>query len=117
MTPSGASEMPRRAGCRIRRQRRCAASAETTPAPAGRAADVDAQAVDVHHAVIIGDRSPAEDAQARSASAGWFASWIALCLWDDEAWTVLSTRQLELVRETAALTALPFVLTNRSSVL
>ena len=46
----------------------------------------------------------------------WFASWIALYLWDDEAWTVLSTRHLDLVRETGALTALPFVLTNRSSV-
>jgi DNA-binding CsgD family transcriptional regulator len=46
----------------------------------------------------------------------WFASWVALHLWDDEAWTVLSTRHLELVRETGALTALPFVLTNRSSV-
>jgi DNA-binding CsgD family transcriptional regulator len=46
----------------------------------------------------------------------WFASWIALHLWDDEAWTVLSTRHLDLVREAGALTALPFVLTNRSSV-
>ena len=46
----------------------------------------------------------------------WFASWIALQLWDDEAWTVLSTRHLDLVREAGALTALPFVLTNRSSV-
>jgi DNA-binding CsgD family transcriptional regulator len=46
----------------------------------------------------------------------WFASWVALHLWDDEAWTVLSTRQLELVRDAGALTALPFVLTNRSSV-
>jgi len=46
----------------------------------------------------------------------WFASWIALYLWDDDAWTVLSSRQLDLVRETGALTALPFVLTNRSSV-
>jgi hypothetical protein len=46
----------------------------------------------------------------------WFASWVALHLWDDEAWTVLSTRHLELVREAGALTALPFVLTNRSSV-
>jgi DNA-binding CsgD family transcriptional regulator len=46
----------------------------------------------------------------------WFASWIALYLSDDEAWTVLSTRHLELVREAGALTALPFVLTNRSSV-
>jgi DNA-binding CsgD family transcriptional regulator len=46
----------------------------------------------------------------------WFASWIALHLWDEEAWTVLSTRHLDLVREAGALTALPFVLTNRSSV-
>jgi DNA-binding CsgD family transcriptional regulator len=46
----------------------------------------------------------------------WFASWVALHLWDDEAWTVLSTRHLELVREAGALTALPFVLANRSSV-
>jgi DNA-binding CsgD family transcriptional regulator len=46
----------------------------------------------------------------------WFASWVALHLWDDEAWTVLSNRHLELVRGAGALTALPFVLTNRSSV-
>jgi DNA-binding CsgD family transcriptional regulator/tetratricopeptide (TPR) repeat protein len=46
----------------------------------------------------------------------WFASWIALYLFDDEAWMVLSTRHLELVREAAALTALPFVLTDRSCV-
>ena len=46
----------------------------------------------------------------------WFASWIALDLWDDEAWTVLSTRQLDLVREAGALAALPFVLANRGSV-
>jgi DNA-binding CsgD family transcriptional regulator len=46
----------------------------------------------------------------------WFASWVALHLWDDEGWTVLSTRHLELVREAGALTALPFVLANRSSV-
>jgi DNA-binding CsgD family transcriptional regulator len=46
----------------------------------------------------------------------WFASWVALYLWDDAAWTVLSTRQLELVRTTGALSVLPFVLTNRSSV-
>jgi DNA-binding CsgD family transcriptional regulator len=45
----------------------------------------------------------------------WFASWIALFLSDDEAWTALSTRHLDLVREAGALTALPFVLTNRSS--
>jgi DNA-binding CsgD family transcriptional regulator len=46
----------------------------------------------------------------------WFGSWIALFLFDDEAWTVLSTRHLDLVREAGALTALPFVLANRSSV-
>jgi DNA-binding CsgD family transcriptional regulator/tetratricopeptide (TPR) repeat protein len=46
----------------------------------------------------------------------WFASWIALYLFDDEAWMVFSTRHLELVREAAALTALPFVLTDRSCV-
>src|SRR4051812_10354511 len=46
----------------------------------------------------------------------WFASQIALDLWDDHAWTVLSTRHLDLVRKTGALTALPFVLTTRVSV-
>ena len=46
----------------------------------------------------------------------WFAALIALDLWDDDAWMVLSTRHLDLVRTTGALTALPFVLTNRSSV-
>ncbi len=47
----------------------------------------------------------------------WFASQIALYLWDEHAWMVLSTRHLDLVRETGALTALPFVLTTRVSVL
>jgi hypothetical protein len=37
-------------------------------------------------------------------------------MWDDESWTALSTRQLELVRQTGALSALPFVLINWSSV-
>jgi DNA-binding CsgD family transcriptional regulator len=46
----------------------------------------------------------------------WFASWIALFMWDDASWRVLSTRQLELVRRTGALSVLPFVLANRSSV-
>jgi DNA-binding CsgD family transcriptional regulator len=46
----------------------------------------------------------------------WFASWIAIYLWDDEAWMVFSTRHLDLVREAGALTALPFVLTDRSCV-
>jgi hypothetical protein len=39
-----------------------------------------------------------------------------LFTWDDAAWTVLSTRQLTLVRQTGALSALPFVLSNRSNV-
>jgi DNA-binding CsgD family transcriptional regulator len=46
----------------------------------------------------------------------WFASWIAIYLWDDEAWWGFSTRHLDLVREAGALTALPFVLTDRSCV-
>jgi DNA-binding CsgD family transcriptional regulator len=46
----------------------------------------------------------------------WFAGWVALNLWDDETWMVLSTRQLELVRGTGELTALPFVLTICTSV-
>ena len=46
----------------------------------------------------------------------WFASWIALHMWDDASWRVLSTRQLELVRHTGELSTLPFVLANRSSV-
>jgi len=46
----------------------------------------------------------------------WLASWIALDLWDDHAWAGLSTRQLELVREAGALTAVPFFLTTHSSV-
>jgi DNA-binding CsgD family transcriptional regulator len=47
----------------------------------------------------------------------WFASQIALYLWDEHAWMALSTRHLDLVRETGALTALPFVLTTRIGVL
>ena len=46
----------------------------------------------------------------------WFASWTALNQWDDEAWTVLSTRQLDLVRQHGPMTTLPLVLSNRSSV-
>jgi hypothetical protein len=47
----------------------------------------------------------------------WFASQIALYLWDEHAWMLLSTRHLDLVREAGALTALLFVLTTRISVL
>jgi DNA-binding CsgD family transcriptional regulator len=46
----------------------------------------------------------------------WFASWIALVMWDDASWSVLSTRQLELLRRTGDLSALPFVLVDRTSV-
>jgi DNA-binding CsgD family transcriptional regulator len=46
----------------------------------------------------------------------WFASWIALVMWDDASWRVLSTRQLDLVRRAGDISALPFVLADRSSV-
>jgi DNA-binding CsgD family transcriptional regulator len=44
----------------------------------------------------------------------WLACWAASDLWDDEAWTLLSTRQLELTRAAGALTAIPFVLSALS---
>ena len=47
----------------------------------------------------------------------WFASQLALYLWDEHAWMLLSTRHLDLVRETGALTALPFGLPTRIRVL
>jgi DNA-binding CsgD family transcriptional regulator len=40
----------------------------------------------------------------------WLASLIALFTWDDDAWTVLFTRQLELARQTGALSPLVFAL-------
>jgi DNA-binding CsgD family transcriptional regulator len=46
----------------------------------------------------------------------WFASLVALFMWDDAGWAVLSTRQLEFVRQTGALSTLPFVLTDRGAV-
>ncbi len=46
----------------------------------------------------------------------WYVCWIALFLWDDESWMALSTRQLELARGTGDLSALPFLLANRSAV-
>jgi DNA-binding CsgD family transcriptional regulator len=46
----------------------------------------------------------------------WFASWVALDLWDDASWTALSTRQLDLVRQTGEVSALPFVLSFQSGV-
>ena len=46
----------------------------------------------------------------------WFASLIALYMWDDEAWTVLFTRQLELARRTGALPAVAFALGTGTTV-
>ncbi len=46
----------------------------------------------------------------------WLASWVALLMWDDASWTVLSARQLDLVRRSGELSALPFVLDTRSGV-
>ena len=46
----------------------------------------------------------------------WFASVIALYMWDDHAWTVLFTRQLELARRTGALPALAFALGTGTTV-
>jgi len=40
----------------------------------------------------------------------WLASLIALFTWDDEAWTVLFTRQVELARQTGAVSPLAFAL-------
>ena len=46
----------------------------------------------------------------------WFASLIALFMWDDDAWMVLFTRQVDLARQTGALSALAFVLGTGSAV-
>jgi DNA-binding CsgD family transcriptional regulator len=46
----------------------------------------------------------------------WFASLIALYMWDDDAWTVLFTRQVELARQTGALPALAFALGTGTTV-
>jgi DNA-binding CsgD family transcriptional regulator len=46
----------------------------------------------------------------------WFAGYVALYMWDDASWSAFSTRHLDLVRHTGELAALPFVLSNRSSV-
>jgi DNA-binding CsgD family transcriptional regulator len=46
----------------------------------------------------------------------WFASLIALYMWDDNAWSVIFTRQLELARQTGALPALAFALRTGSPV-
>jgi DNA-binding CsgD family transcriptional regulator len=58
----------------------------------------------------------AEEISPQDARWLWFASSIALDMWDDAAWSALSTRHLELVRESGELSILPLVLTDRSSV-
>jgi DNA-binding CsgD family transcriptional regulator len=42
----------------------------------------------------------------------WFASFVALFTYDDAAWTVLFNRQVDLARETGALSVLAFILGN-----
>jgi DNA-binding CsgD family transcriptional regulator len=46
----------------------------------------------------------------------WYVCWIALFLWDDQSWMALSTRQLDMARRNGDLSALPFLLANRSAV-
>jgi DNA-binding CsgD family transcriptional regulator len=46
----------------------------------------------------------------------WLASLVALFAWDDNAWTVLFTRQIELARQTGALSPLAFALGTGISV-
>src|SRR6202007_1502686 len=46
----------------------------------------------------------------------FLASRVALYLWDDDAWTALSTRQLDLIRDAGAMTALPLTLSDRIGV-
>jgi DNA-binding CsgD family transcriptional regulator/tetratricopeptide (TPR) repeat protein len=43
----------------------------------------------------------------------WLASMTAADLWDDETWSVLSTRHVEIARETGALGELPLALDSR----
>jgi DNA-binding CsgD family transcriptional regulator len=44
----------------------------------------------------------------------WQGTFVALELWDDESWHVLSDRHLQLVRKLGALSELPVALTSRS---
>jgi DNA-binding CsgD family transcriptional regulator len=46
----------------------------------------------------------------------WLACRIALDLWDDESWYVLSARQVQLARDAGALTVLPGALTLRAGI-
>jgi DNA-binding CsgD family transcriptional regulator len=43
----------------------------------------------------------------------WMACWCASDLWDDEAWHQLSTRHVQLCRDTGALSTMPIALTTR----
>src|SRR3954451_17790433 len=43
----------------------------------------------------------------------WFACHMAITLWDDESWEVLSNRHLELAREAGALTVVLLAMNNR----
>jgi DNA-binding CsgD family transcriptional regulator len=47
----------------------------------------------------------------------WHATFIALELWDDESWYVLSERYLQIARKVGALSDLPVALTSRTFVL
>jgi DNA-binding CsgD family transcriptional regulator len=64
-------------------------------------------------ALVAFRRVPLSDGDARWL---WFASLIALYMWDDHAWSLLFTRQLELARQTGALSALAFALRTGSTV-
>jgi DNA-binding CsgD family transcriptional regulator len=47
----------------------------------------------------------------------WLTTLAALHLWDDESWDMLSSRYVELARETGALSELPLALSTRSMML
>jgi DNA-binding CsgD family transcriptional regulator len=64
-------------------------------------------------ALVAFRRVPLSDGDARWL---WFASLIALYMWDDRAWSLLFTRQLELARQTGALSALAIALRSGSTV-
>jgi hypothetical protein len=46
----------------------------------------------------------------------WLASRVAMELWGDESWDVLSARQVELARQAGALSLLPMALRGRVGV-
>ena len=57
-----------------------------------------------------------DDQSAKESPWLFLASWVALSMWDDASWEVLSTRHLRLVRRTSELSMLPFVLDFRGGV-